>query len=496
VEGRFAVVGYGETPVSRARADKGEPKLSVQEYAAWAVESALADAGLEKKDLDGQGFGVTGTVYPHSEIYSGEVVQDLGMSPSLLIRSDTGGNSGVSLLSQAGLAVSSGAVDLVLCLGADTPMSVNAPGAMREWRYEADFQKPFGMMGPNSQFAFITRRHMHQYGTKAEQLGKVAVTQREHAIRNPVAYLKSPLTMEQYLGSRMIADPIRLFDACISVNGGLAFVVASKEKAKQLEKNKAVWVLGIAEAHNYQYESKIRPDITHLGVAESAKMAFKQSGVERKSVDFLQAYDDYTMAVLMHIEDAGFCKKGEGGRFVAEHDISFKGDLPINTGQLEKNKAVWVLGIAEAHNYQHESKIRPDITHLGVAESAKMAFKQSGVERKSVDFLQAYDDYTMAVLMHIEDAGFCKKGEGGRFVTEHDISFKGDLPINTGGGQLSSGQPGMSGGFVHIVEGVRQLRGEGGERQVGDASIGLVTGIGCLAYGNSLVHSGAVVMGA
>jgi len=275
-------------------------------------------------------------------------------------------------------------------------MSVNAPGAMREWRYEADFQKPFGMMGPNSQFAFITRRHMHQYGTKAEQLGKVAVTQREHAIRNPVAYLKSPLTMEQYLGSRMIADPIRLFDACISVNGGLAFVVASKEKAKQLE----------------------------------------------------------------------------------------------------KNKAVWVLGIAEAHNYQHESKIRPDITHLGVAESAKMAFKQSGVERKSVDFLQAYDDYTMAVLMHIEDAGFCKKGEGGRFVAEHDISFKGDLPINTGGGQLSSGQPGMSGGFVHIVEGVRQLRGEGGERQVGDASIGLVTGIGCLAYGNSLVHSGAVVMGA
>jgi acetyl-CoA acetyltransferase len=345
--------------------------------------------------MDGQGLAVTGSAFPHAEIYSGEVTQDLGVAPKLLIRSDAGGSSGVSLLHQAGLAVTSGEVDLVLCLGADTPMSIPTAGGLVDWRYEADFQKPFGMMGPNSQFAIIAKRHIHQYGTRPEDTGKIAVAQREHAIRNPNAYLKSPLTMEQYLGSRMIADPVRLFDACIQVNGGLAFIVASKGRAKQ-----------------------------------------------------------------------------------------FKSD-----------KVVWVLGSAEADNHPRGTRLRPDITYLGTVESAGRAFALSQVERKGIDFFQVYDDYTFAVLMQIEDAGLCKKGEGGRFVAEHDISFRGDIPINTGGGQLSAGQSGMASGFIHVVEAVRQLRGEGGERQVSEAHLGLVTGIGCLAYGDSLVNTGAAVLG-
>ena len=284
---------------------------------------------------------------------------------------------------------------MVLCVRADTPMSIGGPGAVREWRYEADFQKPFGMMGPNSQFAFVQRRHMHQWGTKPEALGKIAVTQREHAIKNPNGYLKSPLTMEQYLGSRMIADPVRMFDACIQVNGGLAFVVASKEKARQFRKDRTVWVLGSAEADN-------------------------------------------------HLEG---------------------------------------------------SRLSPDITYLGTVEAARRAFGMAGIDQKDIDVMQAYDDYTLAVLMQVEDAGFCKKGEGGKFVEEHDISHKGDFPLNTGGGQLSAGQPGMAGGFVHIVEALRQVRGEGGERQVPDARLGLVTTIGCLAYGNSLVNTNAMIFG-
>lgn len=391
----FSVIGYGETPVSRARVDKGEQKLSVQEYFAWAAELALKDAGLEKKDFDGQGIGVTGSAFPHAEIHSAEVIEDLGFSPKLLIRTDGGGAGGGSLLYQAGQAVASGAVDMVLCLGADAPMNITTPGVVRTWRYESDFQKPFGMMGANSQFAFILRRHMHQYGTKPEDLGKIAVAQREHAIRNPNAYLKTPITMEQYLASRMIADPIRMFDACIPVNGGLSFIVASNEKAKSIAKDKSIKVLGIAESDNY-----------------------------------------------------------------------FQG-----------------------------SKIRPDITYLGIADSARKAFEVSGVKHDQVDFFQPYDDYTIAVLMQIEDAGFCKKGEGGKFVREHDLTFKGDFPINTGGGQISSGQPAMAGGFVHIVESIRQLRGEGGDRQVKDAKIGVATGIGGISYGNSLVNSMTMIFG-
>lgn len=393
---KFSIIGYGETPVSRARVDKGEMKLSSQEYFAWAAELALADSGLDKKDIDGQGIAVTGSAYPHAEIWSAEVIQDLGFSPKLLIRSDHGGMNGCAMLHQAGLAVSSGIVDLVLCVGADTPMNIAVPGAVRTWRYESEFQKPFGMMGPNSQFAFILRRHMHQYGTTAEQLGKVAVVQRDHAIKNPNSYLKQPLTIEQYLSSRMIADPIRMFDACIPVNGGLAFIVASREKANEIAR---------------------------------------------------------------------------------------------------KDKTVHILGISESDNFVMGSRQRPDMTYTGIYDSARLALDMSGVKHNDLDFAQLYDDYTIAVIMQIEDAGFCEKGKGGKFVEEHNISFKGDLPVNTGGGQLSSGQPAMAGGMVHIVESVRQLRGEGGERQVNDATFGLATGIGAIAYGNSLTNSMTVIFG-
>ncbi len=395
LKNKFAIIGFGETPVSRARIDKGEARLSIQEYFAWAAELALKDASLEKKDLVGQGIGVAGAAYPHAEIWSAEVISDLGFSPSLLLRADHGGMSGLSLLYQAGMAVTSGIVDLVLCIGADTPMNITSAEAVRTWRYEVDFQKPFGMMGPNSQFAFILRRHMHQYGTKPEHLGKVATTQREHAIKNPNGYLKQPLTMDQYLASRMIADPIRMFDACIQVNGGLAFIIASEQKAKAIARDKTVSIIGIAESDN-----------------------------------------------------------------------NFEGP-----------------------------EIRPDITYLAVKQSARRAFDMAGVKHDEMSFFQPYDDYTIAVLMQLEDAGFCPKGDGGKFVENHDISHRGNLPINTGGGQLSAGQVGMAGGLLHIVESVRQLRELGGERQVKDARMGAATGIGGLSYGNSLINSSTVILG-
>jgi len=224
----------------------------------------------------------------------------------------------------------------------------------------------------------------------------VAIVQREHAMKNPNGYLKQPLTMEQYLSSRMIADPIRMFDACISVNGGLAYIVASKEKAGKIAK---------------------------------------------------------------------------------------------------KDKIVNILGIAESDNFKMGTSQRPDMTYLGIYDSSKGAFDMSGLQHKDIDFAQLYDDYTIAVLMQLEDAGFCEKGRGGKFVAENDISFKGNLPVNTGGGQLSSGQPSMAGGMVHIVESVRQLRGDGGARQVNDAEYGLATGIGAISYGNTLANSMTIIFG-
>ncbi len=393
VRKKAAIVGYGETPFSRARADKGEATLSAEQYYAWATELVLENTGLEKSDFDGEGLAVGGSEWPHSEIWSAEVAQNLGISPKLLIRSDHGGMSGVASLIQAVLAVHSGLVEKVLCVAADSPMSLQGP-ASRPWRYMIDFCRPFGMMGPNSMIAFILQRYLYQYGIKPEHTGKIAVTQRQHASMNPNAYLKTPMNMEDYLNSRMIVDPIRLLDCCILVNGGLAFVVASQKEAK-----------------------KITDDPVH------------------------------------------------------------------------------VLGIGEAHNYLHGSRTRPDVTVTGIKPAAKEAYKMAKVRTKDVCFIEPYDDYTIIVLQQLEDLGFCKKGEVGKFVDKTDLSTKGKLPVNTGGGQLSAGQAGMAGGFLHVIEAVRQLRGEGGQRQVPDADVGVVSGMGGLGYAVNLVNNGVVVFG-
>jgi len=386
------ISGYSETPFSRARVDKGEPRLTAEEYYAWALELLLQNTGLEKKDLKGQGVGVIGSEWPHSEIWSAEVVQNLGLEPKFLVRADHGGANAAALLVQGAFAIHAGFVEHFLLIGADAPLSITAPGS-RTWRYEEDYMKPFGTMGPNSMIAMVMRRYMHQHNAKPEHFGKISITQRQHASLNPNAYLKKPLTMEEYLNSRLISDPLRLLDICIWVNGGFALLLSRRDRAKEIT------------------------------------------------------------------------------------------DKPVS-----------ILGFGEWHNPEAENQLK-DITTTGIKIAAEQAYKMAGKRPSDMKFFQPYDDYTVAVLMQLEEAGFCSKGEGGRFIEQTDISHRGDLPVNTSGGQLSAGQAGMAGGFLHIVEAVRQIRGEAGERQVKDANIGLVTALGGLAFGGTFIHNYAIILG-
>lgn len=390
IAGSVVVSGYAETPVSRARVDKGEQRLTAEEYYAWALNMLLDQTGLEKKDLKGQGIGVAGAVWPHAEIWSAELMQNLGLEPKYLVRADQGGANGAALLVAGILAIHSGYVEHFLVLGADAPMSLSGEGP-RTWRYEDDYLKPFGMMGPNSMMAMVMRRQMHMYGYKPEHYGRVAIVQREHASLNPNAYLRTPIKIEDYLASPMISDPVRLLDICIFVNGGLALLLSSREKGRKIT-----------------------------------------------------------------------------------------------------DKLVAVRGFGEWHNPGSETGLQ-DITLSGLVESSKQAYTMAGLKASEMDFFNPYDDYTAAVLMQLEDAGFCPKGGAGKFLEETDISYRGQLPVNTGGGQLSAGQAGMVGGFHHIVEAVRQLRGEAGERQVKDARYGLVASLGGLAYGGSFVNNYALI---
>lgn len=388
LDGKIAIAGYSETKVDRKK--EGAP--AVEEYYAKAAKMAIENAGLTKKDFDGQGIALIEPqlVYP---MWSTQMVQDLGFQPSLILRSDHGGDGAGHLLEQAAASIHAGLVDRVLCIAADAPLTY-VPQTMEQSMVQ-QFIKPFGMMGPNSLFGLLAKRYIHQYGMVTKQVAKVAITQRYHATLNSLAYFNDPITTEDYLNSRMISDPIRLLDCCIPVNGGLAFIVVSKQEAEKLT-----------------------------------------------------------------------------------------------------DKPVYVLGTGGCYNYRHQKGEGYDVTYLGTVKAAEKAFKMSGIKRKDVSFLQLYDDYSYAVLMQLEDLGFCRKGEAGAFIENNDISFNGQLPINTGGGQLSSGQAGMAGGFHFIVEAVRQLRQEGGERQVENARIGVVSLIGAITqFAGNLINSHVCILG-
>lgn len=382
-----AIVGYGRTPYSRNK--PGERSLTVDEYIAWAAELALNSAGMSKNDFDGQGLGVAHAEAAHTVNWSAATAEMLGISPQALLRADQGGASAASLLIRASAMIRAGIVERVLVVGADTPLSMPsvAPGLPlspeRTRGVFWDFQGPFGVMGASAQFALLQQRYMHEYPVTLEQLGKVAVTARYHASLNPGAIYRTPFTLEDYLTCRVLTDPIRLYDCVPIVNGGLAYIVTSAESARTIT-----------------------------------------------------------------------------------------------------DRPVYLIGAGEANNFYRGSRSLPDVTYTGFFDAAPRALKAAGVEHRQIDFLQPYDDYPFIVAMTIEDHGFCKKGEGGRFIEEHDLRFDGDFPLLTDGGQMSGGQPGGAiGGFAPLIEAVMQLRGEAGARQIKNATIGAACGFGGIPYG-------------
>ena len=331
MRGDVAIVGYGRTPYSRAK--PGEPVLTVDDYIAWAAELALQKAGMTKGDFDGQGLGVSHAEVAHTVNWSAATAENLGISPQVLIRADQGGASASAMLIRAAAMIRAGIVDRVLVVGADTPLNMPsvAPGLPlspeRTRGVYWDFQGPFGVMGATAQFALVLTRYMHQYPRlEFAQLGKIAVTNRFHASLHAGAIYRKPFTLDEYLASRVLSDPIRLLDCVPIVNGGLAYIVTSAETARTIT-DRPVYLLGCGEANNYYHGSRSLPDITTTGFAQAAPQAMAMAGVRHEDIQFLQPYDDYPFISMMTIEDFGFCRKGEGGRFVEEHDLRFDGRL-------------------------------------------------------------------------------------------------------------------------------------------------------------------------
>jgi len=190
------------------------------------------------------------------------------------------------------------------------------------------FEYPYGSPLPGL-YALVARRHMYEYGTTSEQLAAIAVTCRKHASMNPNAHMHQPITIKDVMDSRIIASPLHLLDCCLISDGGGAIVLTSAERARNLRK-KPIYLLGVGEHHLQEYITWSRT-FTTSGAKVSGQRAFAMAGIEPKDIDVAELYDCFTITVLVELEDLGFCKKGEGGPFVEETDLTYKGKLPLNT---------------------------------------------------------------------------------------------------------------------------------------------------------------------
>ena len=256
-----------------------------------------------------------------------EVAEYLGIQPRYTDSTTVGGCSFIVHLHHAATALLTGACDVALILYGSTQRS--GAGGFTTNANPSPYELPYGPRMPISMYAMSAARHMHQYGTTREQLAEVAVQTRAWARMNPKAFMRDPLTVDEVLDARMISEPFTLLDCCVVTDGGGAVIVTRPDRAKDL-RQEPVYLLGAGEAHWHRHIHQM-PDLTVTAGIDSGKRAFEMAGLTPKDVDVCQLYDAFTIFPVMHLEDLGFCEKGEGGPFVSGGRIGPGGDCPVNT---------------------------------------------------------------------------------------------------------------------------------------------------------------------
>ena len=374
LRGKAAIVGIGELkPMKTPPAGKTGWGLMAE-----ACRMAIEDAGLNKNDIDGMMVEspITEMSLGPASLLAEYLQIPIKYGGSAMIM----GASGAGQILRAAAAINAGICETVLCVIGEimdpsrwAQMMVSIPMAGAE----GQFEEPFGPPGAPSGYALAAMRHAHEYGTTDEQRARVAVDQRTNACANPKAiFYGRPITIEDVLNSRLITSPFHLLEIVMPVSGAAAVVVTTAERAKTL-RHPPCYILGAGEC------------LTHSSITYSPRMTLS----------------------------------------------------PVKT-------------------------------------AAATAFQMAGVNPRDIDLVSVYDCFTITVMITLEDAGFCPKGESGPFCWETDMTYKGKLPVNTHGGQLSFGQAVLAGGMSHITEGALQIMGRGEERQVAKHDLAYVNGNG------------------
>jgi acetyl-CoA C-acetyltransferase len=383
LRGEAAIIGIAELPAERKQT---RPQLFTLDQYALLASMVVEDAGVDAGVVNGL---VTHGIAESDMFAPATLSEYLGLPLDFGERVDLGGASSAGMVWRAAVAVELGLCDAVLAVVPGSlmlPQSAKQPASQSGWygassnKYgspQAEYEIPYGNVGQNAPYAQIAQRYAALYGYDPAALAKIAVDQRTNACahRDAVFHGKA-LSVDDVLSSPMIADPIHMLETVMRVQGGTGVLIANADIARKA-----------------------------------------------------------------------------------------------------RHRPVWVKGFGEHISFKTPTYAR-DLMTTPVARSADKAFAMAGVDRSDIDVASIYDCYTITVLMTLEDAGFCAKGEGMSWVSSHDLTFSGDFPLNTAGGQLSFGQAGMAGGMHHVVDAARQVMGRSADAQVADCDTAFVTGTG------------------
>ena len=316
------IAGAFEHPTRKA------PDKTVAQLHAECAKGALQDAGLTLQDVDG--YFCAGDAPGLGPL---SMVDYLGLKVRHVDTTDTGGSAYLIQVSHAAQAIAMGKCNVALITLAGRPRTESSgvgvgPRNVTAATPDVPWEMPYAPVTVNM-YALAAARHMHEFGTTSEQLAWIKVAAAAHAQHNPNAMLRDAVTVEDVLASPLISDPLHKLDCCVVSDGGGALLVVRPEIARSL-KRPVVNVLGAGETVKGQANGQV--DLTYSGAAVSGPIAFEEAGVTPSDIQYASIYDSFTITVLMQLEDLGFCKKGEGGRFVADGNlISGVGKLPFNT---------------------------------------------------------------------------------------------------------------------------------------------------------------------
>jgi acetyl-CoA acetyltransferase len=339
---RAAIAGVGYTEFSK------NSGVSTQTLALRAIRAALDDAGLTTADVDGVACHRVNDSVQATLVAQALGVRDLRFHLDLF----GGGSTSASVVGSAAMAVATGVAECVACwraINARSEFRMGGTDRAAPDTVEFQYQTPYGYMTPPQQFAMVARAYMDAFGVRAEDFGRVAITQRRHAAANERAMMRAPITMDDYLASRWIVEPLRLLDCCLETDAGVALVVTPIERARDL-RHVAVRITGAVFGGGHTLYSNSRGDLTTSAAADSSQRLYPMAGVGPDDIDVAELYDAFTPLVLMQLEDYGFCKKGDGAAFVADGTTAIGGQLPVNThgGFLSEGYVHGLNHVAEA----------------------------------------------------------------------------------------------------------------------------------------------------